>query len=131
MLYVVEKAFYRWFLFENVPNLNAIYQFTNAYNLLVFLKLYKISHLSMLALRIKLVHLCVFKNEFDNFRLFRDWDIEIIRVPRASDQVNQVLRTITFIGNSPFLREKIKNSPFTVAPWGLWQNFMYVALKYQ
>ena len=55
-------------------NLNVIYQFTNAYYLLIFLKIYKKSHFPIqnchlkFVLRIKLTHLCAFKYEFGNLK---------------------------------------------------------------
>ena len=57
-------------------NLNVISQFTNAYYLLIFQKLCKVSHFpiqnwdSNFTMWIKLIHLCAFKHEFGNLRHF-------------------------------------------------------------
>ena len=59
-------------------NLNAICPFTNPCYLLLFLKLYKLSHFSVqnydlkFKLEIKLIHLCSFVYKFVNLKLFRE-----------------------------------------------------------
>ena len=62
---------------------------------LFFFKLYKMLHFSIqncdlkFTVWIKLIHLCAVKNEFGNLGLFREGKgPKIIRIPRASDQVN-------------------------------------------
>ena len=69
MLYVMKKKLFINNTFLST-NLSAICQFTNAYCLLIFLKLYKILHFLLqncdlkFKLWIKRIHLCAFKNEF-------------------------------------------------------------------